>query len=207
MREIALQICTSISFAAICTSILAWTLDTSTQCYQSRCFHSWNGWYAPISMLKKSSSFLSVYGSLQSCAVCSPPQCGSKSSTSSHHRPIQQTRSYSTRHNKPRETQPWTSRRQYATVRDAGGMDFRDNMNWPCRKSTGQNPFIPSPYEIFDMHKSTNYGKATKMKYFELVKIYHPDRSSHHAGCEGLSHMERLERVSEETILRSQPHR
>lgn len=162
---------------------------------QSRCVRPWHGRYDPISMLKKSSSFLSVYSSLQSCGVCSP-HCGSKSSTSSHHRPIQQTRSFSARRKEPREPRPWTLIRRYATVRDAGGMDFRDNMNWPCRKSAGQNPFVPSPYEIFDMHKSTSYGKATKMKYFELVKIYHPDRSSHHAGCEGLSHLERLERVS-----------
>lgn len=156
-------------------------------------------------MLKKSSSFLSVYGSsIHSCVVCSPPQCSSKSSTSLHNRPasIQQTRSLSGRNEATPNARSWPSlRRSYATVRDAGGMDFRDNMNWPCRKSGGgaqaqQNPFIPSPYEIFDMHRSTTYGKTTKMKYFELVKIYHPDRSSHHAGCEGLSHVERLERVS-----------
>lgn len=73
-------------------------------------------------------------------------------------------------------------------------MDFRDNMNWPCRKTSATNPFLPSPYEIFDMKKSAAYCKATKLKYFELVKIYHPDRASQNAGCEGLTSIERLER-------------
>lgn len=146
-------------------------------------------------MLKKSPSYLSIYGSIQSCSLCSP-RCDAKSNTSLPHQPARQTRAFSSRRSKPRDTQPWTSIRRYATVKDGGGMDFRDNMNWPCRKTAGLNPFVPSPYEIFDMQKSTTYGKATKMKYFELVKIYHPDRSSHNVGCEGLSHLERLERVS-----------
>lgn len=145
-------------------------------------------------MLKKP-SVLSIYGGIQSCVVCSP-QCGSKSSTSSHILPTQQARCLSTKSRKQPGTRQWGSTRSYATVRDAGGMDFRDNMNWPCRKNATQNPFVPSPYEIFDISKTTSYGKATKLKYFELVKIYHPDRSSHNAGCEGLSQMERLERVS-----------
>jgi len=71
-------------------------------------------------------------------------------------------------------------------------------MNWPCRNgqkanTTGSNPFVPSPYEIFNMSRREIYGKHTKLKYYELVKIYHPDRNG--AGCETLSHIERLERV------------
>lgn len=145
-------------------------------------------------MLKKT-SFLTVYGGIQSCVVCSP-HCGSKSSTSPYNLPTQRARSFSTKRSRLSEPNPWISIRSYATVRDSSGMDFRDNMNWPCRKTPSTNPFIPSPYEIFDMQKSANYCKATKLKYFELVKIYHPDRSSQNTGCEGLSHMERLERVS-----------
>jgi len=84
-------------------------------------------------------------------------------------------------------------------------MDFRDNMNWPCKKSAGRdsNPFVPSPYEIFDMHKSTSYGKDTKMKYYELVKIYHPDRNG--LNCKGLSQLERLERVCSHTHTHIMP--
>ena len=43
------------------------------------------------------------------------------------------------------------------------------------------------------MSRREIYGKHTKLKYYELVKIYHPDRNG--AGCETLSHIERLERV------------
>jgi len=68
-------------------------------------------------------------------------------------------------------------------------------MNWPCRKSASHdsNPFVPSPYEIFDMQRNTLYGKHIKLKYYELVKIYHPDRNG--VSCEELSQPERLERV------------
>jgi curved DNA-binding protein CbpA len=57
-------------------------------------------------------------------------------------------------------------------------------MNWPCRSA----PWTPSPYEIFDLDRKANY---TKHKYYELVKIYHPDRSG---SCGDLTHVERLER-------------
>lgn len=150
-------------------------------------------------MLKKT-SFLTVYSGFQSCVVCSP-QCTSKSSTSPYTLPTQPQRgiSFSTKRRRLSEPRPWNSAtrsRSYATVRDSSGMDFRDNMNWPCKKTPSTNPFIPSPYEIFDMSKSASYCKATKIKYFELVKIYHPDRSSQHTGCAGLTNLERLERVS-----------
>jgi curved DNA-binding protein CbpA len=60
-------------------------------------------------------------------------------------------------------------------------------MNWPCRRNT---PFTPSPYEIFELEKSAAY---TKHKFYELAKIYHPDRNSHNSS-DGLTHVERLER-------------
>lgn len=67
------------------------------------------------------------------------------------------------------------------------GYEFRDNMNWPCRRNSS---FIPSPYEIFELEKHAVY---TKHKFYELVKIYHPDRSSHTIN-DGLEHSQRLER-------------
>lgn len=75
--------------------------------------------------------------------------------------------------------------RNYADVK---GYDFRDNMNWPCRKSSS---WTPSPYEIFELEKN---GVYSKHKYYQLVKIYHPDRNTNGSVCEGLSHIERLER-------------
>ena len=59
-------------------------------------------------------------------------------------------------------------------------------MNWPCRRTTS---FTPSPYDIFELEKSAAY---TKHKFYELAKIYHPDRTSHNSG--DLTSIERLER-------------
>jgi curved DNA-binding protein CbpA len=78
---------------------------------------------------------------------------------------------------------PAASSRSYATEQ----YEFRDNMNWPCRRN---GSFTPSPYEIFELERSAKY---TKHKYYQLVKIYHPDRNGHNAS-DGLSHVQRLER-------------
>jgi curved DNA-binding protein CbpA len=78
-----------------------------------------------------------------------------------------------------------TAKRTYADVKH--GYEFRDNMNWPCRKSS---QWTPSPYEIFDIQRNAVY---TKHKFYELVKIYHPDRSGH-ASLEDITHHERIER-------------
>lgn len=153
-------------------------------------------------MLKKT-TLTGAYSGLQQCCYCSSnSSLSSRSSTPPHNLPAQRARPHSEYANKRRrttETWSWATRRHYATVRHTGGVDFRDNMNWPCRNgqsvnTTGINPFVPSPYEIFDMERRDTYGRHTKLKYYELVKIYHPDRSG--TGCESLSNVERLERVS-----------
>lgn len=146
-------------------------------------------------MLKK--TYLGpAYNGIQQCCYCSRQSC--VSSTSPPALPAQGARPQPHGPSKRRRyTEPssWTSARGYATVRDSGRTYFRDNMNWPCTKSASYDttPFVPSPYEIFDMHRSGAYGKQTKLKYYELVKIYHPDRNG--ASCEGVSQVERLERV------------
>jgi len=62
-------------------------------------------------------------------------------------------------------------------------------MNWPCRKHAG---WSPSPYDIFDLERGAEY---TKHKFYELVKLYHPDRHGNgNAAGDGLSYVERLER-------------
>lgn len=65
-------------------------------------------------------------------------------------------------------------------------------MNWPCHKAPKSN--APSPYDILELEKGATYSKH---KFYELVKIYHPDRH----GCAGpdepihtLTQVERLER-------------
>ncbi|KIW69785.1 hypothetical protein PV04_05643, partial [Phialophora macrospora] len=74
--------------------------------------------------------------------------------------------------------------RTYASSRE---YDFRDHMNWPCRRN---GSFSPSPYEIFALEKHAVY---TKHKFYDLVKIYHPDRNGYNSD-DGLSTVERLER-------------
>jgi curved DNA-binding protein CbpA len=82
------------------------------------------------------------------------------------------------------------SKRSYAEVHYSRGPDFRDNMNWPIKT---QASTTPSPYEIFDLDKSAIY---TKRRFYELVKIYHPDRHifEDNPCSRELSHGERLER-------------
>ncbi len=98
--------------------------------------------------------------------------------------------------------------RTYATVKGSKNYDFRDNMNWPCCDNATKKPSSsPTPYDIFDIHKTEVY---TKQKFYEMVKIYHPDRqSSHHqdpnASIHHIPPVERLERyrlvVQAHTIL------
>jgi curved DNA-binding protein CbpA len=50
---------------------------------------------------------------------------------------------------------------------------------------------IPSPYQIFNQKKGSPYSKR---RFYELVKIYHPDRYDHDDMGDGLSHATKLER-------------
>ena len=48
----------------------------------------------------------------------------------------------------------------------------------------------PTPYEIFDQQKGSLYSKA---RFYELVKLYHPDRH-HHTAHHDIPHTTKLER-------------
>ncbi|KAI1453643.1 hypothetical protein F4805DRAFT_359932 [Annulohypoxylon moriforme] len=72
-------------------------------------------------------------------------------------------------------------KRSYATVSD--GPKKPEHHAWPSSLN-------PTPYEIFDQHKNAPYSKS---KFYELVKLYHPDRH-HHTHHHSLSHTARLER-------------
>ena len=48
-------------------------------------------------------------------------------------------------------------------------------MHWPAQRTPSSTP---TPYEIFDLDRQATYSKH---KFYQLVKIYHPDRN----GCEG----------------------
>jgi len=60
----------------------------------------------------------------------------------------------------------------------------------------------PTPYDIFNLARGAPYSKAG---FYELVKIYHPDRS-HHMAHHSMSHTTKLERyhlvVAANEILR-----
>ncbi|KAF3060065.1 J domain-containing protein 1 [Daldinia childiae] len=76
-------------------------------------------------------------------------------------------------------------RQYYATVFDGSKKSATSSNEhaWP------ESPH-PTPYEIFDQQKSAPYSKT---KFYELVKLYHPDRH-HHVPTHRLSHSARLER-------------
>ena len=116
----------------------------------------------------KTAGLKSTYHNL-SCCLCSQTL-----STSPHSLPPQRARPFS------------SSSRKDATVNSSSY--FRDNMNWPCHRTSKTKP---TPYEIFDISKSASYNKH---KYYELVKIYHPDASQHHPALAHLPPIEKLER-------------
>ena len=61
--------------------------------------------------------------------------------------------------------------RAFATVRDE--QCFAEDIPWP--KTRGNR--LPTPYQIFQQKKSDSYSKR---RFYELVKLYHPDRHLHH---------------------------
>lgn len=58
---------------------------------------------------------------------------------------------------------------------------------WPEVTSAGA---IPTPYQIFSQKKGSKYSK---LRFYELVKLYHPDRHDHVVD-DGLSYSTKLER-------------
>ncbi len=64
--------------------------------------------------------------------------------------------------------------RSYSMVVDGTARDAEDgNIPWP--EVTTANA-VPTPYQIFNQSKGAPYSKK---RFYELVKIYHPDRHSH----------------------------
>lgn len=92
-----------------------------------------------------------------------------------------------------RSIRPWSQRRSYAEVR--GGINRRkddeEELPWPKPEPPDS---VPTPYQIFNQQKGSPYSKA---RFYELVKLYHPDRHRyvHEAsGVRRLSEAVRLER-------------
>lgn len=71
----------------------------------------------------------------------------------------------------PRQLFHILQRRAFATVRD--DPPSNREIQWPKLKSATA---VPTPYQIFQQKKSAPYSKR---RFYELVKLYHPDRHCH----------------------------
>lgn len=129
--------------------------------------------------MKASSFILSCHHGFQSVSLNS----SSTSSTSSlllasaRHRPPQC----------QRRPQPPAHSSSYAT---AVG-DDHEPLRWPQAERPGT---VPTPYQILHLQRGAPYSKR---RFYELVKLYHPDRCKHHdedMEVRRLSHTVRLDR-------------
>jgi len=129
-------------------------------------------------MLKKPSILLSSYSGSRN--LCSPYQHTTNTSPSqSSQRPSSSLISSQGRQRQPQQ------RRTYAKVHSPSPNDH--NLQWPDHPASTTTP---TPYQIFQQKKTAPYCKR---RFYELVKIYHPDRP--HPACSyPLSHATRLER-------------
>ena len=125
-------------------------------------------------MLKKA-------GLLSTCCTFSNSICVSAQSSTSP---------YPAFHRRPRKSVQRQDRRTYAQTHSENGRRTHDDMNWPILQHQIQNP---TPYEIFDLDKGAAYSKH---RFYELVKIYHPDRhgAKDNICCGNLTHTVRMER-------------
>ena len=72
-------------------------------------------------------------------------------------------------------------------VSDGHSKHDHGNLRWPELTSTNT---IPTPYQIFNQKKGSTYSKQ---RFYELVKLYHPDRHDH-GSQDGLPYTTKLER-------------
>ncbi|KAI9715794.1 MAG: hypothetical protein M1828_000699 [Chrysothrix sp. TS-e1954] len=82
--------------------------------------------------------------------------------------------------------------RTYASAQHLDPGQFSDEFDWWPEVQSHQKH--PTPYQIFNQEKSEPYSKR---RFYELVKLYHPDRNSHLQGSQRpskCSHDVRLER-------------
>ncbi|KAI9735965.1 MAG: hypothetical protein M1834_001431 [Cirrosporium novae-zelandiae] len=119
-------------------------------------------------MLKKPSLIISSYTSVQN-SYCSPYQPCSNSP--SHNR----LRSKPAK--KPSYHYHLKLSHGYATIHDSRhhAPSNDDHLIWPEALSVHS---VPTPYEIFGQKQGSPYSKR---RFYELVKLYHPDSHSHHS--------------------------
>lgn len=106
--------------------------------------------------------------SLTSNTPTTPQPCPFTTLRSSQHRKSQTHRTYTTAHDSPTpHPDPSTSTR--STSRPTPDPA---HLPWP----TPTNPTPPTPYAIFSQSPSEPYSKR---RFYELVKLYHPDLNKH----------------------------
>lgn len=72
----------------------------------------------------------------------------------------------------------------------AGGYSKNEHENLPWPEVTSANA-IPTPYQIFNQRKGSPYSKR---RFYELVKLYHPDRHGIDEISDGIPYATKLER-------------
>lgn len=78
--------------------------------------------------------------------------------------------------------------RFYAVISDGHSRHNHNGIRWPeINKSQG----IPTPYQIFNQRKGSPYSKR---RFYELVKMYHPDMHDHESSNPDLSSATKTER-------------
>ncbi|KAL8866470.1 MAG: hypothetical protein Q9174_006285, partial [Haloplaca sp. 1 TL-2023] len=81
--------------------------------------------------------------------------------------------------------------REYATVGDENRpRSDDDGLPWPESISASAPP---TPYQIFQMEKTALYSKR---RFYELVKLYHPDRHAH------FCNLPQIDRLSPDTKMK-----
>ena len=78
--------------------------------------------------------------------------------------------------------------RPYAMVSDGRSRHEHDRFPWPV---VNAGSTVPTPYEIFGLQKGAPYSKR---RFYELVKLYHPDRHDYRSSGDGLAYTTKLER-------------
>ncbi|KAJ4387546.1 J domain-containing protein 1 [Gnomoniopsis smithogilvyi] len=159
-------------------------------------------------LLKKSTIALCSSGSLSS-TLSLPAHVSITSSSNSPATKTSPSTSTSTslrqRHRKRSLPSSWRGSRSYATVQNGGQNDLSKPS--PERNSDTGLPAWPTsanptPYDIFATTKSAPYSKKT---FYQLVKLYHPDRHPHTSSSSTLSQATKLDRyrlvVAANTIL------
>ncbi|KAI8627190.1 hypothetical protein F5Y19DRAFT_182204 [Xylariaceae sp. FL1651] len=140
-------------------------------------------------ILKKPALVLSSCPNLPVSIVSSPTSCITSSCYNQRLRALDNRSSNSSNQGLGCSASPiWNPsyNRYYASVSDPPS-------NHPSASPAGQSwPSSPNPtpYEIFSQPRDARYNKAT---FYELVKVYHPDRK-HVAADSLISHSVRLER-------------